>query len=62
MHQEQSSLRERGIAWEEEVQELGVLLPRCQAEALETLAHREGITMGQLLRQLIRGYVEEAVR
>jgi hypothetical protein len=61
MYRESSSSRDWGSAWDEEVQELGVLVPRYQAEALETFAHRQGVTMGQLVRQLIRGYVDEAV-
>jgi hypothetical protein len=36
-----------------EVVELALLLPRWQAEALETAAHAHGLTAGQLLRKLV---------
>ena len=34
--------------------ELPLLLPGWQAEALEQLAHAEGVTVGQLLRRLVQ--------
>ena len=34
--------------------ELPLLLPGWQAEALEQMAHAEGVTVGQLLRRLVQ--------
>jgi hypothetical protein len=37
------------------VAEVALLLPGGQAAALERAAHRRGLTVGQLIRRLIRG-------
>ncbi len=37
----------------EEFTELAVLIPGWQARALEEAAHREGVTGGQLIRQVL---------
>ncbi|HEY8503359.1 MAG TPA: hypothetical protein VIL46_02175 [Gemmataceae bacterium] len=42
-----------GPCAEAEVVELSVLLPHWQLAALESAAHRHGITAGQMLRRLI---------
>jgi hypothetical protein len=38
---------------EEEVVEIPLLLPHWQAEALESVAYQQGLTAGELIRQLI---------
>jgi hypothetical protein len=47
---------------EAEVVELGLLLPRGQALALEAAAHRRGLTTGQLLRHLLRDFLATSER
>jgi hypothetical protein len=39
--------------------ELSFLLPGRQAIALERMAQREGLTVGQVIRHLIRDYIAE---
>jgi hypothetical protein len=43
---------------ETEMVELAVLLPAWQAEALELAAQDRGLTTGQMIRSLIRGFCE----
>ena len=50
------SLDEAGVV------ELGLLLPRGQAAALEAAAHRRGLTAGQLLRCLLRDFLATSER
>jgi hypothetical protein len=45
----------------EEIVELAVLLTSREAEALETVAHDQGITTGQMLRQLIRECIDQSL-
>ena len=48
------------VVWEDEqVTELRVLLPRQQAAELEKSAHSRGLTLGQLIRLLIRDYLAD---
>jgi hypothetical protein len=42
---------------EEEVVELAVLLPGWQAQALESAAHDQGMTVAQMLRSLLRDFI-----
>jgi len=41
------------------VVEISLLLPGCQATALENLARQRGLTAGQVVRQLIRDFCAE---
>jgi hypothetical protein len=43
----------------EEIAELSLLLPGWQAAEMERLAHSQGLTLGQLLRLLIRNYLQD---
>lgn len=38
---------------DQEVVELSLLLPRWQVTALEAVAHRYGMTLGQMIRKLL---------
>jgi hypothetical protein len=42
-----------------EVLELPLLLPAGDASALERAAHRRGLTVGQMLRALVRDFLRE---
>ena len=42
-----------------EVVEVHLLLPARQASALEAAAHQQGLTTGQLIRRLVRGFLDE---
>lgn len=48
------------IAFPEEVIELPVLLPQWQVRALESAAHREGLTTGQMIRKALARLIEQA--
>jgi hypothetical protein len=50
-----SSLAEPAL-FDGEMVELALLLPRPQAEALETAAQHQGVTTGQMLRHIIRDF------
>ena len=50
-------LEDRLVWQDEQVAELFLLLPGRQAAELERLAHFRGLTMGQLVRLLIRDYL-----
>ena len=50
-------LEDRLVWQDEQVAELFMLLPGRQAAELERLAHFRGMTMGQLVRLLIRDYL-----
>lgn len=39
------------------VVEIPLLLPHWQAEALESVAHEQGLTAGELIRQLLLDYL-----
>jgi hypothetical protein len=55
--------RREGVARPEaEVAEVALLLPPGQAAALERAAHRRGLTVGQLIRCLIRDYLAGEAR
>jgi len=41
------------------VVELALLLPARQAAALERAAHQQGLTIGQVLRRLVRDFLRE---
>jgi hypothetical protein len=41
------------------VVELALLLPARQAAALERAAHQQGLTVGQVLRRLVRDFLRE---
>ena len=41
----------------EEVVEIPLLLPNWQAEALESVAHQQGLTAGEMIRQLLLDYL-----
>jgi hypothetical protein len=45
-----------------EVVEVALLLPSGQAAALERVAHRRGLTLGQLVRRLVRDCLAGAGR
>lgn len=45
---------------DQEVVELPLLLPKWQAVELEAAARQRGMTMGQLLRRVIRQVLDEA--
>ena len=47
------------FAERDELTELAVLVPGWQAEALEEAAHRQGLTAGQLLRQMLNRFLVE---
>jgi hypothetical protein len=42
---------------EEDVVEIPLLLPYWQAEALESAAHQQGLTAGEMIRQLLLEYL-----
>ena len=42
---------------ESEVVEIPLLLPGWQVSALETAAHRRGLTAGQMVRSLLREFI-----
>jgi hypothetical protein len=49
------------VVWpDEQVAELSLLLPGRWAAELERLAHARGLTVGQLVRLLIRDYLTRA--
>ena len=45
-----------------EMVELAVLMPAWQAEALELAAQDRGLTTGQMIRSLIRGFCDQRSR
>lgn len=47
---------------EEGVVEIPLLLPQWQAEALESLAHDQGQTAGEMIRQLLMQYLRRKTR
>jgi hypothetical protein len=47
---------------DEEMAELSLLLPGWQAAEMERLAHSRGLTLGQLIRLLIRDYLTDRAR
>ena len=51
------SMEDRVVLLDEEIAELSLLLPGRQAAALERLAHVRSLTLGQLIRLLIRDYL-----
>jgi hypothetical protein len=52
-------LEDRAVWPKEQVAEVALLLPQPQAAELERLAHSRGLTMGELLRLLIREYLTQ---
>lgn len=46
---------------DDEVVELTLLLPRRRLALLETLAHQQGLTLGQLVRRMIQTYIADGV-
>jgi hypothetical protein len=42
---------------EEDVVEIPLLLPYWQVEALESAAHQQGLTAGEMIRQLLLDYL-----
>ena len=51
------------ICWlDAEMAELSLLLPGWQAAEMERLAHARGLTLGQLIRLLIRDYLGDPGR
>jgi hypothetical protein len=42
---------------DEDVVEIPLLIPNWQAEALENAAHQQGLTAGELIRQLLLDYL-----
>ena len=51
------------ICWlDEQMAELSLLLPAWQAAEMERLAHSRGLTVGQLIRLLIREYLADRGR
>jgi hypothetical protein len=44
---------------DEEMMELSMLLPSWQVVEMEGVAHSRGLTVGQLIRQLIRDYLAD---
>jgi hypothetical protein len=48
------------IHQDESMAELALLLPVAQASALETVAYRRGLTVGQMLRQLVRDFLDQS--
>ncbi len=50
---------DQGVWVEEQVAELLLLLPGRQAAELERRAHSRGLTVGQLICLLIRGYLTD---
>jgi hypothetical protein len=57
-----ANLGPRGTDAIAEVTELPLLLPSGEASALEQAARRRGLTVGQMLRQLVREFLHEAGR
>jgi hypothetical protein len=51
---QRSAPGERALFPDAEVAEVVLLLPARMADALERVAHRQGLTVGQLLRHLLR--------
>ncbi|HJZ93431.1 MAG TPA: hypothetical protein VKE40_21315 [Gemmataceae bacterium] len=49
-------------AFDSEVVELALLLPRWQAAALEQAAYQRGLTTGQMLRKLIGASLKEPAK
>jgi hypothetical protein len=45
---------------EQEMVELGLLLPGWQVEALERVADKEGLTIGQMLRRLVNKAITQS--
>jgi hypothetical protein len=53
---------ERRACWQDtEIAELSLLLPAGQAAQMERLAHSRNLTLGQLIRRLIRDYLTDRV-
>jgi hypothetical protein len=48
-----------GFAPDPELVELALVLPRWQVDALAAVARGRGLTAGQAIRRLIRGYCAE---
>lgn len=46
------------VGWEEAVAEVSLLLDVSQAAALEQEANRRGLTMGQMVRGLVRVFLQ----
>ncbi len=44
---------------EEDVVEIPLLLPYWQVEALESAAHQQGMTAGEMIRQLLQDYLAD---
>jgi len=53
----EEALATQGWFPDEEVVEVGLLLPGREVAELEGLAHARGLTLGQLFRQLLRDYL-----
>lgn len=47
---------------DEPVAELLVLLPEGQAAILEESAHAQGLSLGELIRLILRGYLKGLIR
>ncbi len=47
---------------EEDVVEIPLLLPNWQAEALECVAHQQGLTAGEMIRHMILDFLARNAR
>jgi hypothetical protein len=54
-----SSIKDRVVSLDEDMAELSLLIPGWQAAQVERLAHSRGLTLGQLIRLLIRDYLAD---
>jgi hypothetical protein len=61
-HERMPDAREGSNGPETEVAEVAVLLTHWQVHALESAAHRQGLTTGQALRVLIEDYLRQDER
>ena len=52
-------IESRACCLDEEMAELSLLLPGWQAAQMENLANSRGLTLGQLIRLLIRDYLTD---
>jgi len=56
-----ATAEENIIAMDDEVLELPLLLRRKQVAVLESLAQRQGVTVGAYLRQLIQSHIHRTI-
>jgi hypothetical protein len=54
-------IERRTCWWDEDMTELSLLLPSWQVVEMEGVAHSRGLTVGHLIRLLIRDYLTDRV-